>query len=172
VIGRSALAAVALLGLAAAGCGAAGAAVSPSPQSSPESPGLATPTPVSGSPQPASTLEGAIGPPGGPGAATQLMAKARCEEAGSRTGVADLSWLPAANSGSEERVALTIFPEGFDTGNFQVSPPLAAGAASYTWPKTNPGGVHRWRVLTKHGSTWTPSEISMFSGATCVADMA
>jgi hypothetical protein len=67
-------------------------------------------------------------------------------------------------------VALTIFPEGFDTGNFQVSPPLPGRTAAYTWPKTNPGGVHRWRVLTKHGSTWTPSETALFSGATCVAD--
>lgn len=158
------------MALAAAGCGAAGAAVGPSPQTSPESPALASPTPGSGSTAPAATLEGVIGPAGGPGAATQLAANARCEEAGSRTGVADLTWIPAATAGSEQRVALTIFPEGFDTSNFQVSPPLAARAASYTWPKTNPGGVHRWRVLTKHGSTWTPSETLMFSGATCVAD--
>lgn len=168
MIRRLALPAVALLALAAAGCGAVGR----SALSSPEGPGLVSPTPGLSSPAPARTLEGVIGPPGGSGAATQLTAKPRCEETGSRTGVADLSWVPAATAGSEQRVALTIFPEGFDTGNFDVSPPLSARATSYTWPKTNPGGAHRWRVLTKHGSTWTPSQTSMFIGATCVADMA
>lgn len=159
--------AVALLALGAASCGAAGRGA----LSSPQGPDLVSPTPGLGSPAPVRTLEGVIGPPGGAGAATQLTAKARCEETGSRTGVADLNWVSAATAGNEQRVALTIFPEGFDTGNFEVSPALSAQTTSYTWPKTSPGGVHRWRVLTKHGSTWTPSETSMFTGATCVADM-
>jgi hypothetical protein len=171
-MGRSVLVAVALMALAAAGCGAAGPAVGPAVASSPEGPALASPTPGSSSPAPAATLDGVIGPAGGPGAATQLAANAHCDETGSRNGISDLTWVPAATAGSEQRVAVTIFPEGFATSNFEVSPQLSARATSYRWPKTNPGGVHRWRVLTKHGSTWTPSETSMFTGATCVADMA
>jgi hypothetical protein len=171
-MGRSAVVAVALLAFAAAGCGAVGPTTGPAATSSPEGPALASPTPGSSSPAPAATLVGVIGPAGGAGAATQLAANPRCDETGSRNGVADLSWVPAATAGSEQRVAVTIFPEGFATANFEVSPQLSARAAAYTWPKTNPGGVHRWRVLTRHGSTWTPSDTSMFTGATCVADMA
>src|SRR5207248_586281 len=88
--------------------------------------------------------------PGGPGAATGLQAEAHCEAVGSRIAVADLSWTVAASRGQEQRVALTTFRDGFDTNNFDLSPPLPADATSFRWRGLNPGGVHYWRVLTRH----------------------
>lgn len=173
-----------LLTLAAAACGSSAVARSPSTQKPAETPVMesqppstpSSPSPSSPasppSPQASPRFDGSIGPAGGPGAASGLAANPRCEQSGSRVGVADLTWVPASTPGAEQRIALTIFPEGFDTGNFQVSPPLPPTATSYTWQGTNPGGAHRWRVLTRHGGTWTPSEIQIFTGATCVADNA
>jgi hypothetical protein len=112
-----------------------------------------------------------VGPADPRGAATGLAARTRCAEAGSRVGVAELTWTPAPEQG-EQRIALTVFADGLARGNFQVSPILAAGASSYTWTNTNPGGVHRWMVLTHRGDVWTPSGSEMFTGETCVSDQA
>ncbi len=160
--------AVALLVLAGEGCGAAGGTGGVSPVAD-TSPRFGSPTPTLSQ---TSHFEGTVGPVGGSGAATQLAAQPRCEAAGSRTGVADLTWVPARMPGSEQLIALTIFEDGFATGSFTVSPPLQPGATSYTWQGTNPGGAHRWRVLTLHGTTWTPSDTAIFIGETCVSDSA
>jgi hypothetical protein len=108
--------------------------------------------------------------PGGPAAATDLRADTRCDDTGSRKAVADLSWTVAVVAGSEQLVAVTKFREGFDTGNFDVSASLAADATSLTWRNVSPGGVQYWRVLTRHGNSWAPSNTAMFTGPTCVTD--
>lgn len=172
MVGKIALVTVGVLAIAAAVLIAAFMVDRPRVLNPATSPAASSPTPGSASPTPTPKFEGTIGAAGGVGAATQLSSNPRCAEAGSTTGVADLTWRPAAQPGSEQRVALTIFADGFDTGNFQVSPSLPPGAAGYTWSNTNPGGIHRWRVLTLHGDTWTPSEVASFMGATCVGDSA
>ncbi len=129
----------------------------------------AAPT-ASGHSSPPPSLVARLGSPGGAGAATRLQAQARCEAAGSRVAVADLSWSLATSRGKEQRVALTKFREGFDTNNFDVSPSLPADASSATWRGLNPGGVHYWRVLTLQGDLWIPSQTETFTGPTCVAD--
>jgi hypothetical protein len=105
-----------------------------------------------------------------PGAATGLHARVGCEPPPSRVALADLHWTVAAVGGSEQRVALTIFREGFDTGAFQVSPRLPPDASAYTWRGLNAGGVHHWRVLTRHDQAWTASPTEVVVGPTCVAD--
>lgn len=126
---------------------------------------------VAGQTQPNTPGPGDIDPlSGGPGAATDLRAAPRCEETGSRGAVADLSWTIASTPGDEQRVAVTKFREGFDNGSFDVSATLPPDAASFTWRPVNPGGVQYWRVLTRHGSSWAPSDTAMFTGPTCVAD--
>ncbi len=126
------------------------------------------------SPTPAATatpvLAGRIGPAGGPGAATALRANPHCEAAGTRAAVADLSWTAAPERGTQERVALTKFADGFESGSFETSPPLSADASGFGWRGLNPGGVQFWRVLTLHGDVWTPSAVASFTGPTCVAD--
>ncbi len=128
---------------------------------------VSAPTP---SHSPSSSLGGRVGDAGGPGAARNLQARPRCEATGSRVGVADLSWAVADQRGSQQRVALTKFRDGFSTGNFEVSPSLTPGGSSFTWRGINPGGVHFWRVLTMHGDVWAPSGTETVTGPTCVAD--
>ncbi len=84
--------------------------------------------------------------------------------------MADLSWTAAAERGSQQRIALTKFADGFTSGNFEISPSLAAEGREFPWRGLNPGGVHFWRVLTLHGEVWTPSTTDTVTGPTCVAD--
>jgi type IV secretory pathway VirB10-like protein len=106
------------------------------------------------------------------GAASGLQASPHCGPAGTRTAAADLSWSPAAEPGSAQKVELSTVQNGFDTGNFQSSPQLSPADASYTWPSVNPNGIHTWRVETLHGSGWLPSATDQFTGPVCVGDMA
>ena len=134
------------------------------------SPGPSHPAPW-GTPAPPSSLGGPVGQPGGSGAANSLGANPHCASDQPRA-VADLSWTVAVSLGDDQRVAVTMFSDGFQTGNYQVSPSLGPGTNGYTWRGVNPGGVEIWRVLTRHGGTWTPSQDSRFTGPTCPFDQA
>ncbi len=109
--------------------------------------------------------------PGGPGAATALHATSECSEAELRKGIAKLSWAVAPSSGSEQRVVMTIFRDGFIRGAFQTSGPLASQQAFLVWEGLEPGIIHFWRVLTLQAGGWVPSEITSFEAPTCVANM-
>lgn len=107
-----------------------------------------------------------------PLAASTLSASSHCGPVGTHTAAADLSWSPAATSGSGQMVELTTVQNGFTTGKYESSPPLPATDTSYTWPSVNPLGVHTWRVVTQHGSEWAPSPTNQFTGPVCVGDIA
>jgi len=109
-----------------------------------------------------------IGPGGGPPSATGLMARSDCDPEVGAYG--QLSWAPAAEAGSEQRVAITQFADGFTTGRFTVSEPLAGDAAQLLWERLEPGVLYRWQVLTQHGDVYAGSETAMFRGADCFAD--
>jgi hypothetical protein len=123
-------------------------------------------------PAPAPTLPPGtpILPPGGEGAATGLNAEVGCSEIVPRTGIANLNWNAAAPSGSEQRIALTIFPDGFETGNFEVTEALPPNQSSLVWEPLEGQAIHYWRVLTLHSKGWVPSDTASFEGPTCVAD--
>src|SRR5688572_10615648 len=62
--------------------------------------------------------------PGGPSAATHLRAEPRCDPE-KRTGIGRLRWEPADLPGSQQRVDITMFREGFQTGKFTSFGPLS-----------------------------------------------
>jgi hypothetical protein len=115
-------------------------------------------------------LEGPMSPPGGPGAATGLQSDTGCKTEDPGEAFADLSWTVAEERGKEQRVAVTIFRDGFDTGNYEVSEPLDSGQNSLRWERFHGQAIHFWRVLTLHDSGWTPSETASFEGPTCIRD--
>ena len=105
--------------------------------------------------------------PGGARAAIRLSALSQCAP---RVGVSvRLRWSVAGERGAEQRVALTHFADGFETGRFAVSPQLSPSASTFDWRKLEPGVFYRWRLFTRHGETYTPSEIASFRGADCFA---
>lgn len=110
-------------------------------------------------------IPGVAGPAGGSDAASDLKADPECGLG--NEAVTHLSWRPATTRGSSQVVVVTAFANGFETGNYQSSPALGPGAAAFDWTDTTANSAYRWRVMTKHGQTWAPSEISSFIGPSC-----
>jgi hypothetical protein len=103
-------------------------------------------------------------------AAGSLQAEMRCDELELRKGIARLSWTVAANQGAEQQVAVTIYRDGFETGNFEISDPLPPYQSSLVWDRVKGQAIHLWRVLTLQDEGWMPSVTERFEGISCVAD--
>jgi len=131
-------------------------------------------TPRSATPIPVSTLMPGTPtlPVGGPGAATNLQSEATCSLEDPAKGIARLIWTPAERRGAEQRVALTTYVRGFDTGAFVTTGSLPPDQQSFVWERTGPGIIHYWWVLTLQTGGWAPSEVASFEGADCIADYA
>lgn len=108
---------------------------------------------------------------GGDEAATRLrVTDVDCSVADGGLAVADLRWDPAADRGDEQRVAVTIYPGGFERGQFESSAPLSADRAAMTWPRVHGRSFHFFRVLTLHEDGWHPSPTVKFEGVVCIYD--
>jgi hypothetical protein len=113
---------------------------------------------------PSSTFEEPVLGPRRSKAATNLQAAPECDTG--NTPVVHLSWTPARDRGTAQKVAVTAFANGFETGQFEVSPRLSPRATKYDWTEVTANGSYQWRVLTRHGS-WIGSKISSFIGPSC-----
>jgi len=133
--------------------------IDPSPNESPE---------LSPSPTPPS-LDGPMVAGSGQQAASNLESQAGCRQDEPGKGFVDLKWTPAEHRGQEQRLQVTIYREGFESGNFQLSEALPPDRASYQW-RPEGQASHYWRVLTRHSDGWIPSETARFAGPPCVAD--
>jgi hypothetical protein len=79
-----------------------------------------------------------------------------------------LTWRPGAFG--TQLVALAVLPDGFETGRYTVTDELPSDRAWFGISSVQPGGVYRWRVLTRSGDGWVASDIAEFTGPTCVLD--
>jgi hypothetical protein len=104
--------------------------------------------------------------------ATSLHSSVECSQTQLRQGIAHLSWVPAGASAAEQRVAVSIYRNGFETGNFDSSESLPPERAALDWRQLRGQAIHLWRVLTRYGETWVASETASFEGPLCVADNA
>ena len=149
---------------------------SPAPRSArsttPSIPPSATPNSTPSSftsltPSPSSSLNGTVLAVKEDRAASSLDSRVYCSEDEPGKGSADLTWVPATKRGQEQKLQVTIYRNGFDSGDFKLSESLPPGKSSYTW---SPQGqaVHQWRVLTRHPDGWIPSETARFEGPSCV----
>lgn len=104
------------------------------------------------------------------GIATDLRAETRCSTDVLRHGEVVLHWSPATPRGSAQRIEITAFRDGFETGRLMVARDVDADAQSTSVGGLEPGLAYRWRVLSRQGEEWLASEVASFVGPTCVAD--
>jgi hypothetical protein len=109
-------------------------------------------------------------PTGGPGAATNLVAQPDCDPEVPGRSLARLSWTAALRPGREQRVAVTIYANGFERGEFDTSKVLQPHETNFVWKQLRGQAIHFWTVLTLQGERWVPSEPGKFVGPTCVMD--
>lgn len=114
------------------------------------------------------SLDGPVVVTSGGRAASNLESQSSCREDEPGKGFVDLKWAPAAQRGQEQKLQVTIFREGFESGTFQLSEALTPDRASYRWTRSEGQANHYWRVLTRHSDGWTPSETARFAGPHCV----
>lgn len=105
------------------------------------------------------------------GAATELSAEIVCDPTVRRKGLAQLSWTPADPPGEEQRVVVTIFKEGFESGAFEESKALPADQETFLLESVHGQAIHRWRVLTVTATSENPSETALFEGPVCIGDV-
>ena len=60
--------------------------------------------------------------------------------------------------------------KAFELGQSAFSESLGPTDDRLTFEAVSGQAIHHWRVLTRHGAAWTPSEPSTFEGATCIVD--
>jgi len=106
-----------------------------------------------------------------PGAASGLTAEVTCSPLERRQGFALLSWTPADPLGDAQLVQITIFKDGFDTGEFIELGPLGADEGSLQFEDVQGQALHRWRVLTTRGNESLASETARFEGPICLGDV-
>jgi hypothetical protein len=109
-----------------------------------------------------------LNPSGGRGAASGLNAEPGCSEDVIGQAIAKLAWTPAADRGDEQVIEVTIF--SFDLRQSAFSESLSPTDDQLTLETVSGQAIHQWRVLTRHGATWTPSEPAAFEGETCIID--
>jgi hypothetical protein len=109
--------------------------------------------------------------PGGPGAASDLRSEVFCSRLERRKGLARLEWTPAQEPGTAQQVAVTIFKDGFETGQFERSERLPPSQSSLAFEDVQGQALHRWRVLTLQPEGWVPSETARFTGPVCIGDV-
>lgn len=107
--------------------------------------------------------------PGGPGAAISLKAGVRCDPV-KVTGTARLSWKVASPPGTQQRVDMTMFRDGFQTGNFMTLGPVPSDQSEMEFNSGEPGINYAWRVLTLTGEGWVPSEPARLPWPACPVD--
>jgi len=101
--------------------------------------------------------------------ATDLTSEPRCDATTPGRTASALSWRAPAE-GAEQRVDLTFFFQGFETGDFVATPTLPPGQTAYLLLDTEPGLQYQWRVLTRTINEWVSSDAATFRGAVCVVD--
>jgi hypothetical protein len=105
-----------------------------------------------------------------PAAATKLTATVGCDPATPGRPTGELTWAIAKPRGQAQRVEMTILPDGFEKGEFESSRELPPDQSSLSWQQFRGQATHYWRVSTKQGGEWVPSEVKKFQGPLCIAD--
>ena len=96
--------------------------------------------------------------PGGAYAASSLVAKVRRSETHIGKAIAKLTWRAANALGSQQRIDITMYWDGFEKGNFQTIGPNPPDQSFVELDRLEPGINYYWRVLTLTPEGWVPSE--------------
>ncbi len=133
-------------------------------------------------PLPAAERQVAVLPPGSASAASELAAAARCHPEKRRASLVGLRWQPTATGrsgdASEEgdlpslaqRVELTKFRDGFNTGRLEATRRLGTAIDAVAVDSPETGINYYWRVLTLNEQGWAPSAVGRFEVPICPWD--
>ena len=108
--------------------------------------------------------------PDAPRAASGLTAVPDCVDGEPGRGIVRLSWQAAVEPGTEQRLVVTIYAQGFEKSLFEATGPLAAGRRAFDLYRLHGQANHAWKVLTRHEDGWVPSAEGRFVGPTCPVD--
>lgn len=111
-----------------------------------------------------------IAPGEGPRSASRLTHETGCSETKLRTGEVFLAWTPASG-GLAQRVDVSKFRDGFETGAYETSGPLSGALDRAALEGPEPGIRYYWRVLTDTGGSWAASATERFEAPTCASDL-
>lgn len=109
--------------------------------------------------------------PGERSAPSALAYAARCDENTPRASIISLRW--TATPGEDvvgQRVDISKFPEGFDTGRFDTTGTLGAAFSTAAVAGPEPGIMYYWRVWTMTADGAITSRVERFDVPTCPAD--
>jgi hypothetical protein len=109
-----------------------------------------------------------ISAPAAPGSVSGLHSEAHCDPLRPGVGVVELAWRGALEG--EQRVDLSKFPEGFATGRYERSDPLAPTLEAAAVERLEPGVNYYWRVLRAKDGGWLASATARFEAPTCPVD--
>ncbi len=121
-------------------------------------------------PSPEPSPELVIPPEPSADGARDLAATVECSQEPPRQAVAHLQWSPAPTPGSEQRVVVSLFRDGFSTGDYALSDALAPGQSGLDWTQVQGDALHFWKVLTLREGQWLASETALFQGLSCPTD--
>ena len=100
--------------------------------------------------------------------AVELVALQGCDPDDPASPAVVLSWTPASDA--QQLVAVATLADGFETNRFTVSDELSSDISTFRISPVEPGGIYYWRVLTWDDGEWSASDISTFTGPTCILD--
>jgi hypothetical protein len=109
-------------------------------------------------------------PAGAVPGADDLTYTADCLDTNPRRGLIALAWAPRGGKLSAQRIDVTQFHEGFETGRFDVSATLAAGVRAISLENPEPGIYYYWRVLSATPDGWVVSPVARFEAPICPSD--
>lgn len=107
---------------------------------------------------------------GGPSAAGKLTQQGWCSTDEPGLPVARLSWVLPEQPGARQRVDVTMFRDGFETGRFLTFGGLEGDVHEVLWQRLEPGINYYWRVLTLTPEGWVPSATGRCAAPICPAD--
>jgi len=121
--------------------------------------------------RPVSAREAAVPllPVGSGGGSAELAAEAGCSDLQPGRAIVKLRWAPAVSQGLQ-RVDVTAYRDGFERGEFDVTPLLSEAATATVVDAVIPGLHYYWRVLRSSDAGWVPSETSRFEAPICPVD--
>ena len=104
------------------------------------------------------------------GAAGSLDFVADCIDGNPRTRRIDFAWSPSATGALAQRLDISKFRAGFESGRFETTGALDSDRNSATLDMGEPGVRYYWRLLTQLSGGWVPSTIERFEVPICPLD--
>ena len=109
-------------------------------------------------------------PAGSEPGASDLASTTGCHETTPRTAVIGMAWSGGPAIAVSQRVDISKFHEGFDTGRYETTGSLPGSTNTIAFVGAEPGIAYYWRVLDETPAGWVTSAVERFEAPTCPYD--